>query len=84
MRLDDLAKRHKSALHYHSDTAEVGWILVGCGRLAPLLQLRRSRQDLKRMSLWTCGGQGIVGVLGVGLSLSFDNSGTIGMVAPRY
>jgi hypothetical protein len=31
MRLDDLAKRHKSALHYRSDAAEVGWILADCG-----------------------------------------------------
>jgi hypothetical protein len=64
MRLDDLAKRHKSALHYHSDAAEVGRILAGCGRLAPLPQLRRSRQELKRMSFWTCGRQGIVDAWG--------------------
>jgi hypothetical protein len=50
MRLDDLAKRHESALHYHSDAAEVDRILAGCGRLVPLPQLRRSRQELKRMS----------------------------------
>jgi hypothetical protein len=64
MCLDDLAKRHKGGLRYHSDAAEVSWILADCGRLAPLPQLRRARQEPKRMSFWPCGGQSIVDAWG--------------------
>jgi hypothetical protein len=69
MYLDDLAKRHKGGLHYHSDAAEVSWIfgrLRSVGAPATTASVEARAETDEFLGLWWTGYSRC---LGVGLSL---------------